>query len=135
MHTHMHLMYVVYYCIIVRKPTVHAAPEGCSGVLRGYIKILQRGVQWKQGVVICMTLYTSLLHNTTPIHCTPLRLHPPLMNTQYIMTPCNTACYRMDRCSRPVACKPQAACGKEHGFVEFEISSSTVSTVFLQPLV
>ena len=46
------------------------------------VEILQRGVQWKQGVVICMTLYTSLLHNTTPIHCTPLRLHPPLMNTQ-----------------------------------------------------
>ena len=42
----------------------------------------QRGVQWKQGVVICMLLYTCLLHNTTPIHCTPLRLHPPLMNTQ-----------------------------------------------------
>ena len=38
----------------------------------------QRGVQWKQGVVIYMTLYTSLLYDTTPIHCTPLRLHPPL---------------------------------------------------------
>ena len=40
------------------------------------------GVQWKQGVVIYMMLYTILLYNTTPIHCTPLRLHPPLMNTQ-----------------------------------------------------
>ena len=40
------------------------------------------GVQWKQGVVIYMTLYTSLLYSTTPIHCTPLRLHPPLVNTQ-----------------------------------------------------
>ena len=29
-----------------------------------------------------MMLYTSLLYNTTPIHCTPLPLHPPLMNTQ-----------------------------------------------------
>ena len=28
--------------------------------------------------------YMCLLHNTTPIHCTPLRLHPPLMNTQKI---------------------------------------------------
>ena len=28
-----------------------------------------------------MTLYTSLLYSTTPIHCTPLRLHPPLVNT------------------------------------------------------
>ena len=27
-------------------------------------------------------LYAVLLYNTTPIHCTPLRLHPPLMNTQ-----------------------------------------------------
>ena len=24
---------------------------------------------------------TSLLYNTTPIHCTPLPLHPPVMNT------------------------------------------------------
>ena len=44
--------------------------------------ILQRGVQWKQGVVIYMTLCTSLLYDTTPIHCTPLPLHPPVMNTQ-----------------------------------------------------
>ena len=41
------------------------------------------GVQWKQGVVICMLLHTSLLYDATPIRCTPLRLHPPLMmNTQ-----------------------------------------------------
>ena len=43
--------------------------------------ILQRGVQWKQGVVIRMLLYTILLCNTTPIHYTPLPLHPPVMNT------------------------------------------------------
>ena len=48
----------------------------------GTFKIHQRGVQWKQGVEMCMMLYTSLLYNTTPIHCTPLRLHPPLMTTQ-----------------------------------------------------
>ena len=42
----------------------------------------QRGVQWKRGVVICMLLWTSLLYNTTPINCTPLRLHPPVMNIQ-----------------------------------------------------
>ena len=29
-----------------------------------------------------MILYTSLLYDTTPIHCTPLPLHPPVMNTQ-----------------------------------------------------
>ena len=48
------------------------------------IKIHQRGVQWKRGVVIYMMLHTSLLSNTTPIHCTPLPLHPPLMNTHCI---------------------------------------------------
>ena len=46
------------------------------------IKIQQRGVQWKQGVVVYMMLLAVLLYNTTPIHCTPLRLHPSLMNTQ-----------------------------------------------------
>ena len=39
------------------------------------LKIHQRGVQWKQGVVICMMLYTSLLYSTTPIHYTPLRIY------------------------------------------------------------
>ena len=27
-------------------------------------------------------IYVVLLHNTTPIHCNPLQLHTPLMNTQ-----------------------------------------------------
>ena len=45
------------------------------------VKIHQRGVQWKQGVVVYIILQAVLLYNTTPIHCTPLRLHPPLMNT------------------------------------------------------
>ena len=44
------------------------------------IYILQRGVQWKQGVVNYLILYTILLYNTTPIHCTPDPLHPPLQN-------------------------------------------------------
>ena len=44
--------------------------------------IPQRGVQWTQGVVIYLTLYTSLLCNTTPIHCTPDPLHPPLQSIQ-----------------------------------------------------
>ena len=46
------------------------------------IYILQRGVQWKQGVVISMVLYASLLCDTTPIHCTPDPLHPPLQSIQ-----------------------------------------------------
>ena len=45
------------------------------------IKIRQRGVQLKQGAVICMLLFTSLLYDTSPIHCTPLPLHLPAMNT------------------------------------------------------
>ena len=48
-----------------------------------YLKIHQRGVQWKQGAVICMLLCTSSLYDTTPIHCTPLPLHPPVMSAQY----------------------------------------------------
>ena len=48
------------------------------------LKIQQRGAQWKQGVVIYMMLYTSLLCNTTPIHCTRLPLHPPVMNTHIL---------------------------------------------------
>ena len=49
--------------------------------------IPQRGVQWKQGVVIYVVLYTSLLYNATSIHCTPLPLHPPVMNTQQAFPP------------------------------------------------
>ena len=50
-------------------------------VVAQLLYILQRGVQWTQGVVICIMLYTMLLYNTTPIHCTRLPLHPPVMNT------------------------------------------------------
>ena len=50
----------------------------------GKRQILQKEVQWKPGVVICM-VYTSLLYDTAPIHCTPLRLHPPLMNTRFVL--------------------------------------------------
>ena len=39
--------------------------------------IPQRGVQWKQGVVIYTMLYTSLLCDVTPIHCTPPPTAPP----------------------------------------------------------
>ena len=46
------------------------------------MKIHRRGVQWKQDVVVYIRFQAVLLYITTPIHCTPLRLHPPLMNTQ-----------------------------------------------------
>ena len=53
-----------------------------SGAACGFSTIRKGGLQWKQGVVFCMTLYTSLLYNTTPIHCTPDPLHPPLQSIQ-----------------------------------------------------
>ena len=34
---------------------------------------------WKQGVVVYIILYVVVVYNTTPIHCTPLRLHPHVM--------------------------------------------------------
>ena len=46
------------------------------------IKIHQRGMQWKQGVVI-------LLYNTTPIRYTALPLHPPVRNTQKMPPLCH----------------------------------------------
>ena len=33
-------------------------------------------------IYIYIYIYTSLLYSTTPIHCTPLPLHPAVMNTQ-----------------------------------------------------
>ena len=45
-------------------------------------RFIKGGVQWKQGVVVYMMLYTSFVYTTTPIHCIPLPLHPPVMNTQ-----------------------------------------------------
>ena len=62
---------------------------------RADLKIQQRGVQWKQGVVIYMALYTSLLYNTAPIHCTPLPLHPPLQSIQGIISQYVMLCYIM----------------------------------------
>ena len=67
------LLYIVYYSVF-------------DYVMLYYIMIYSRfikggGVQWKQGVMICMVLHTSLQYDTTPVHCTPLRLHPPSMNT------------------------------------------------------
>ena len=57
------------FCLI-RRSVFSQTPVGVPPLRIIYIP--QRGVQRKQGVVIYMTLYTSLLYNTTPIHCTPL---------------------------------------------------------------
>ena len=40
------------------------------------------GAVEKQGVVVYIILHIALLNNTTPIHCTSLPLHPPVMSTQ-----------------------------------------------------
>ena len=61
----------------------HMLVTQCAAILV-VLKIHQRGVQWKQGVVTCMMLYTSLLCNTAPFRCTPLRLHPPLQSIQVL---------------------------------------------------
>ena len=43
-------------------------------------------MQWKQGVVVHIISQAVLLYNTTPIHCTPLPLHPPVMNIQSFLS-------------------------------------------------
>jgi len=77
-----------------------------------------KGVQWKQGVVIYIMSCTVSLHDATPIHCTPLPLHPPLLNTQWRPRlqsarafPCDlrAGCMRATRSSsvsRPSVCRP-----------------------------
>ena len=55
----------------------HRKGQPVAGRQRGRAEglyIPQRGVQWKQGVVICMMSYTISLYDTTPIHCTPILL-------------------------------------------------------------
>ena len=78
--------YTILYCTILlyaRARTVRARSRPLAVVvyrpfsvsraaLPRILYIMQRGVQWKQGVVNYMMLYTILLYNTTPIHCTPL---------------------------------------------------------------
>ena len=68
-----------YYTYIERQV---GTPRSTLGSVLGpvLVYILQRGVQWKQGVVNYMMLYTILLYNTTPIHRTPDPLHPPLQS-------------------------------------------------------
>ena len=61
------------HSVIFNVHLIKAHPLRCR---RRPLKIHQRGVQWKQGVVICMLSYISLLYNTTPIHCTPFDEYP-----------------------------------------------------------
>ena len=83
--------YIIYICIYIyiyiyiyrKRERLYTCTYIHTLLLLPSVMIHQRGVQWKQGVVIYMMNYTSLLHNTTRIHCTPLPLHPPLMNTHY----------------------------------------------------
>ena len=73
----------IYHAVkIGHRGMLAAALEASDFFSRAFgFKIHPRGVQWKQGVLVYMILYAVPLYNTTPMHCTPLRLHPPLMNT------------------------------------------------------
>ena len=92
MYIHIYIYIYTYICTYMHIYTLHAPARmlGIAADFRGSsaarvrphppLYIPQRGVQWKEGVVICMVLRTSLFHDTTPIHCTPLPLHPPSMS-------------------------------------------------------
>ena len=75
---------IIYYVMLGRGAGFRAAYAVSRAANPGSLcfKIPQREVQWKQGAVIYMMRCTSLSYNTTPIHCTPLRLHPPLPSIQ-----------------------------------------------------
>ena len=75
-----HFSFVLFFRVSIRNvPSSLALRVLSCGIASRFIKGGE--VQWQQGVVIYMMLYTSLLYDTTPIRC-PLRLHPPVMNTQ-----------------------------------------------------
>ena len=77
--TSTHMLSYIVFILFVRLTSTNVLDCVCLVLF----KIHQRGVQWKQGVVIYIMLYTSSLYSTTPIHCTSLPLHPPVMNTQF----------------------------------------------------
>ena len=58
-----------------------------SKYIESRVKTHQRGVQWKQGVVIYVLIYTSVLYGTTPINCSRLPLHPPCNDYPTNMSP------------------------------------------------
>ena len=58
----------------VAQPTAQPSPEPSKAP---GVYILQRGVQWKQGVVNYMMIYTILLYNTTPILCRVSKVAAP----------------------------------------------------------
>ena len=49
-------------------PCVNSSPGRPSFVIIYYSILIQEGMQWKHGVVICMMLYICLLYNTNPVH-------------------------------------------------------------------
>ena len=81
---YIYMCFFVYVCFSLLNLvlSVVVKPRTCRWWPPRGIYILQRGVQWKQGVVVYVLLYAVLLCNTTPIHCTPLPLHPPLQSIQ-----------------------------------------------------
>ena len=72
-------MSILNYNLIGSSTSLRTAAE-----LTANIEIHQKGGAVETGgKVIYMMSYTSLLYTTTPIHCTPLPLHSPVMNTQH----------------------------------------------------
>ena len=76
------MVFTTHYTQYSQRTTLYWRAPFNNAARREGLYIPQRGVQWKQGVVNHMMLCTILLYNTTPIHCTPLRLHPPLQSIQ-----------------------------------------------------
>ena len=75
------MIYTVYiYAYDPPQAHCRASQSGSAARLASSL-VSAKEVQWKQGVVIYEMLYTNSLYNTTPIHCTPLPLHTPVMNT------------------------------------------------------
>ena len=117
---YIHINYLVWLLVIVnvvilllmdvgRSPPclLSGAVSDTFGKIKvGQLKIHQRGVQWKQGVVMCVLLCTTLLCNTTPIHFTPLRLHPPLMNTHQREYPKSPSVKKYEMRSDPISADP-----------------------------
>ena len=82
-YTYVCIYIYIYICIYIYIYT-HTDWSECerNELSRSYSRFIKGGAQLKQGVVIYKMFYTSLLYITTPIHCTPLPLHPPVTNTQ-----------------------------------------------------
>ena len=81
----------IYIFLVVRNPVVTPQVSVTRGGLRLALRTLSHppasvpqlnGFRHSAKGGAVETGCSDLLYNTTPIHCTPLTLHPPVMNTQ-----------------------------------------------------